>query len=79
MRIFPVEKNAIIVSVGTHSIHIYEEEDGPQIYVNDHLNVKIEGKHKDIPKIIIDSGEFPTLLEVKDTEGSFTRMETKQK
>lgn len=40
-------------------------------HVSDHLHVYIIGSHKDEPRVIVDSDEFPTKLETRDREDSF--------
>jgi hypothetical protein len=41
------------------------------VYFADHMNIYIDGKVKQKPRFIIDSDEYPTKIEERDTEDSF--------
>lgn len=65
-------EHAMIEAAG-HWVQVSESEDGNlELYVHDHLNVEVRGDHKDTPLVVVDSDEFQTHLELKDTEGSWT-------
>lgn len=74
------------VSAGTHSMAVnqlidepprdypdydHENDEAWVFTIYDHLHVTIIGKHKDEPKVIVESDEFPTELVVNDIENSF--------
>lgn len=72
------------VSTETHGIQVEGfgagklqsgESDGFGIYVHDHLIIEVRGAHKDEPRVLIKSEEFPTSVEVRDVENSFTELE----
>lgn len=56
-----------------HHVHVSERDDTVSIYVHDHLNITIDGDHKDEPHVHVYSDEWPTSLTVTDPEHSFTR------
>lgn len=75
MRIFRCEKNYIILHTPNGHIHVYEEKGLTKICYYDHVKIEIEGKHKHQPTMTIDSDEFETYLEVKESESKWLRNE----
>jgi 23S rRNA maturation-related 3'-5' exoribonuclease YhaM len=71
VRIFPVDKNCIIIDTPQGSVHVYQEENQTKIYYHDHFTMKIRGTHKKTPTIIIDSDEYPTKLIIDETESQW--------
>ena len=63
-------EHAMIEAAG-HHVQVSEEDDKLHIYVNDHLRIEVVGDPKENPRATIDSGEFETDLQLKDTEGSW--------
>lgn len=60
-----------VVEIGNHHIHLNEEDGDVKIHIKDHANITIKGEPKDNPTLVVDSEEFPTNLEVRDTEQAF--------
>jgi len=75
MRIFTLEKGVIIDLPGNHCLHVYEEgESGkPEVHLYDHFVIRIEGAHKEVPTITLDSEEYETKLVVLETEHRWKR------
>lgn len=59
-----------------HYVHVSERNGKVSIYVHDHLNITIDGEHKDEPMVHIYSDEFSTKLKVTDPEHSFKDLPT---
>lgn len=71
MRLVTLDSNTTLVHLsGGHTLHVYQYEDGDgvKLYLNDHFSLWVEGARGQLPKIIIDSDEYPTELEIKTTE-----------
>lgn len=56
----------------------FDETEGLGVHVFDHLHIYIVGGHKQEPLVVVDSDEFPTDLEVRDSEGSFEYVEVEE-
>jgi len=72
LQIWPCEKNCVIIDTGNGSFHVWEKDGKTHILMYDHFRIEVEGKHKGEPKITLDSDEYPTRLEVKETENRWT-------
>ena len=69
MRIMSMVRDYVIMDLpGGHSLHIYEKEGGFKLYLNDHFHLNVEGTHKKVPTVILDSDEYSTRLKVIETE-----------
>lgn len=53
----------------------HDADEGYHIGIFDHLHITVIGQHKDVPRVIVDSDEFPTELEVRDTQESFDNID----
>jgi hypothetical protein len=77
MKIYPSDKNAVIIDTTVGSIHVYDkgasESGDVEIIFNDHCTIRINGWSKCIPTVTIDSGEYPTRLKVEETESKWIR------
>lgn len=68
------ETEYVDIKAGDHSIYISETDTGVEINVRDHVNLNLSGHHKSEPRAVVDSVEFPTELEIQDTEDGFTNI-----
>ena len=66
-----VERVDRAISAGVHGS---DEEGNFLLTIPDHLSVRVAGTIKSEPRVIVESDEFPTALEVRDREGSFTEV-----
>lgn len=60
-----------VVQIGNFYIHLNDEDGDVKIHIKDHANITIKGEPKECPTLVVDSEEFPTQLDVWDTEGAF--------
>lgn len=74
MKIYPIEKNCVIIDTHNGSIHVSEEDGKTTIYYNDHARIEISGRHKQHPLILIDSDEWPAFLHIKESEGKWANV-----
>ena len=71
MEIKPSGFNYLIVHTIHGSFHIKENQAETKISMYDHFTITVIGKHKSEPFIILDSDEFPTHLEIRETESKW--------
>jgi len=66
-----VKGNYLMVITDNGSFHIVEKDGVTEISMYDHFNIRVIGKTTDNPLIEIDSDEYPTRLQIKETEHKF--------
>lgn len=73
MNIYPSNNNCIIIRTVVGNIHVSEEEGKVKIVYYDHVNITIDGDHKQMPFVTIDSDEYPTRLNLLETESKWIK------
>ena len=66
-----VKGNYLIIKTDNGSFHIVEKDGVTEISMYDHFNIRIIGQTNNNPLIEIDSEEYPTRLQIKETENKF--------
>ena len=53
--------------------HVFVSEDDGELKINvpDHVGISVDGEPKNDPVVTVESREFPTQLEIDDSEESF--------
>jgi len=67
MEIIPVHHH-VIIGTFNGDFHFAEQEGVTEITFYDHFTLRVEGQHKGVPTVTIDSNEYPTKLVIKETE-----------
>ncbi len=73
MKIFPVDRNSIVIGTRSGNVHVYEEDGKVCICYYNHVSIEIVGTSKNCPTVTVDSDEFPTNLVVKETESKWLK------
>ena len=62
MTEFEIRDDALL-RIGTHLIHVMNKDGEPVINLRDHIDIVVEGEHKDTPTIHVVEEEWPTEVE----------------
>lgn len=68
MKVKSITSSDVSVQTDNGTIYISEEKGSTNICYYDHLNIKITGKHKHKPHVLIELDEYATVLEIEKTD-----------